>query len=318
MWLATCSAKDSHIGSERDPDRMNLLRNFMSSKYEQKRFYVDPSRLPKGELAEIQAQTARALSLMATSKSGSLNSGSSTQKSPSLSSTRSSSSFNSNPSPSLSTGRRSADIASQQGFGFGPSRLVSSVTLPDIKPLSTLMGPSVPSIVASGNQNDLSALSGNPNAIDFISNLSSTTNQSSFASLKSSTSQRTFPQQDGDNQQNFANFEDAFKNNEFTIPAPPTFSGNPGFVASFDNEANSFAAFGQSSSPAFSQLNNPLVPTNNSVCSTSQAAPTNSANVATAAEDKYAALKDLDSLFKQTSTFALTPSIITFLLMLSS
>lgn len=295
MWLATCTSRDSNVGSEKDPDRLNVLRTFMSAKYEQKRFYVDPSKLPQSELNEIQAQTAKALSSSSSSISNS--SGSTMQKSPSLSSASSASSLSlhnqNNPSPVLNNSRN-AHINSQ-------NRLVNSITLPDIKPLSSLLGPvNVTTSVGSANQsngsksNNLAAGSlgltngkstSTPVPINFINNLSSSQQQHKSSGLLNGTSMCNNDPWEGDNNNFHANFADfdAFNSNSK--------NGGGGNDVNDLNMSN-FANF-----DAFQQ---PLLPANNSTGMDLNSVKSDQSHpLGGTAEDKYAALKDLDNIFKQ-------------------
>lgn len=306
MWLATSTSRDLHIGSEKDPDRVNALRSFMSAKYEQKRYYIDPSKLPQSELNEIQAQVAKALSSSSSSISNS--SGSAMQKSPSLSSASSASSLSlhnqSNPSPILNNTR------SNNSHVNSHNRLVNSITLPDIKPLSSLLGPVNISSSTSAATNQMNGSKSNnlvggslglsngkptstPVPINFINNLSSSSQQqnqgksSSGMLLNGTSSMCSNDPWEGDNNNfnaNFADF-DAFNSN----------SKNGGGNGVNDLSLSNFANF-----DAFQM---PLLPGNNGSSGMGdgpsvnnlQPAPTNG----TEGEDKYAALKDLDNIFKQ-------------------
>ncbi|CAG7643199.1 unnamed protein product [Allacma fusca] len=320
VWLATCSAKDSHLGSEKDPARLNLLKDFMSAKYEQKRFYVDPSKLSKTELNEIQAQTARALTSVSQNASTSL---SSMQRSPSLSSTRSSGSQQSNPSPLLNNLRNGGNQQLNQ-----QNRLVNSITLPDIKPLTSLIGPAVPSI--SSNQisappsvNDATKIpnTGGPTPINFINNLTSsqqqnivtkTNNHNNILNASPWSSDSNGFRNGADSnfessESNFADFEDAFSRNNLNGTNNDLFAGqNLGQRSNF-NLSNSTGNGVSLQGPALSSgsiMPPPLLPFNTPGGNQPQpsiiinSAPTTS--ISNGLEDKYAALKDLDSLFKQT------------------
>lgn len=295
MWLATCTSRDSNLGSDKDPDRPNALRTFMSAKYEQKRYYVDPSKLPQSELSEIQAQTAKALSSSSSSISNS--SGSTMQKSPSLSSASSASSLSlhnqNNPSPILNNTRNSQ--ANTQ------NRLVNSITLPDIKPLSTLLGGVNLSNSTNGSKsNNLGSLglaNGKPTStpvpINFINNLSSSQTQQNQnkSGLMNGGGGLTMSSNDpweGDNNNFNANFADF---DHFNTNGKTNGGGNDVNDLNISNFAN-FDAFQQ-----------PLLPANNAVGGESTLASSTSvmptSNGGGNAEDKYAALKDLDNIFKQ-------------------
>lgn len=295
VWLATCTSRDSNVGSEKDPDRVNALKTFMSAKYEQKRYYVDPSKLPQSELSEIQAQTAKALSSSSSSISNS--SGSTMQKSPSLSSASSASSLSlhnqNNPSPVLNNCRNSR-INSH-------NRLVNSITLPDIKPLTSLLGPVNVSSNSANHTNgsktnnlatgSLGLANGKPSStpvpINFINNLTSTQssqNQNKASGLVNGTSMFNNDPWEGDNNNfnaNFADF-DAFNSNSKNGGGNDVNDLNTGNFANFD---------------AFQQ---PLLPANNSTgvdLNSVKNAPTLPPG-GVSQDDKYAALKDLDNIFK--------------------
>lgn len=306
MWLATCTPRDLYVSSEKDPDRQNTLRSFMSAKYEQKRYYVDPSKLPQSELNEIQAQTARALSSSSSSIS---NSSSTMQKSPSLSSASSASSLSlhnnnhNNPSPVLNNSRNS----SSQIHMNSHNRLVNSITLPDIKPLSSLIGPvnlaSTTGNHINGNKSNNFVAGGSlglsngkqtstPVPINFINNLSSLSTPSQ--------QQNGGPVMcnndpwEGDNNNFNANFADFDNFNSE--------KSNGGGFGGISNGANDLNGSNFANFDAFQHQ--PLLPANNGnstggmLDSHSTKTLPVSANAGTT-EDKYAALKDLDNIFKQ-------------------
>ncbi|CAL8127234.1 unnamed protein product [Orchesella dallaii] len=300
VWLATCSSKDSNVGSEKDPDRVNALKSFMSAKYEQKRYYVDPSKLSdiiNSDMNHIRGVNGKTISDSPSSISNS--SGSAMQKSPSLSSASSASSLSlhnqNNPSPILNNSRNSQQMNPH-------NRLVNSITLPDIKPLSSLIGPvnisSTTNQTNGSKSNNLVAGSlAMPNGKTkstpvpiFINNLSSTSQQNQGKSVAVNGTSAYKDPWEGDNNNfnaNFADF-DAFNSNGKS-------GGNQGNGV---NDLSNFANF-----DAFQQ---PLVPANNTVGigvesshSTKNIPPQLAHGMS---EDKYAALKDLDNIFKQGGT----------------
>lgn len=153
VWLATYTSRDSNLASsattETDSDKKNTLKSHMSAKYEQKRYYLDPSKIP-----DLHNNDVASFSLSGGSSSGS----SVSNRSPSLSSASSGSSLsqgvhtsangNNAPSPIMNNLRNNASLISASGLGAHhngagggtpSSRLVNSQTLPDIKPLSSLL-----------------------------------------------------------------------------------------------------------------------------------------------------------------------------------
>ena len=288
---------------------MNLLKNFMSAKYEQKRFYVDPSKLPKGELSEIQSQTARALS-SASNLSNTM------QKSPSLSSTRSCSSQQSSPSPILNNFRGQTNNSQQSSVQ--PNRLVSSVTLPDIKPLTSLMGPSVPNITSNPNQNvgsdiskTLNTSSSGLNSVNFNNfTMGSAQVNSNNGMLNASpwASESNGDHRDGNfgnSDTNFADFEDAFSSNKMN-GVSDLFASQNSVQNSNNVNISGGSGIGFANPGPGSSMPAPLLPFQNSggsfVQNSSAPAPQQNIAANNGSEDKYAALKDLDSLFKQTAS----------------
>ncbi|ODN03285.1 Arf-GAP domain and FG repeat-containing protein 1 [Orchesella cincta] len=291
VWLATCTSRDSHIGSEKDPDRLNALKSFMSAKYEQKRYYVDPSKLSdiiNSEMNQVRGLIGKTVSDSPSSISNS--SGSAMQKSPSLSSASSASSLSlhnqNNPSPILNNSRNSQQMNPH-------NRLVNSITLPDIKPLSSLIGPvnisSATNQTNGSKSNNLVAGSlAMPNGKTkstpvpiFINNLSSSSQQNQGKSVAVNGTSAYKDPWEGDNNNFNANFADF-----------DAFNSNGKVGGNGVNDLNNFANF-----DAFQQ---PLVPANNSVGvdshSTKNIPPPSSNGML---EDRYAALKDLDNIFKQ-------------------
>lgn len=290
--MATSSPKDIQLGSENDPDRINTLKSLLSSKYEQKRFYVDPSKLPKGELAALQEQNTLALQQS-----------NHVQKSPSLSSTNSSS-----PSPILNNLRNT----------HHPPRLVNSITLPDIKPLSSLLGPTSPDFstftLPNGQQNKFS--NQHPAPINFINNLVSTTqNQSKFMNGHTHNnnnnghweSESEASSGNNDFVANFADFDDAFCTNGSNANGFTNGGGGHGSNL-FSNSSNGPVSHSQhkiTNGMSFNTaMQQPIMPNGNGNGFHSShnggALPPPIISGGDSG-DKYAALKDLDSIFKQSS-----------------
>ena len=307
----------------------------MSATYEQKRYYVDPSRLSKSDLDEIQSQNMKALSLAtAPQQSGFVTNQSSSQKSPSLSSTHS------DPSPVLNNLRTTFNQLHQNGK---PSRLASSITLPDIKPLASLIGPSasisadlstlsLSSSSLSSGTNPSAKPNNNPAPISFINNLVPSSNgetqhkvinnQSPWGDSQPLGMENGGSGSTNDFNPNFADFDDAFNNssnnNHFNGGSSPQTNGFNGTSHTINNVFptsnfplplkmvnGGFQPFPASAS----NMQQPLLPhhgngftapptgISNGVVHTSPSV--NSIAVSDSSGDKYAALKDLDSLFKQ-------------------
>lgn len=295
VWLATYTSKDTQLNSS-DPDRMNALKALMSAKYEHKRYYVDPLKLSKSELSEIQGRNLKAVS--------------GGEKSPA-------SRPNRNASPLLNNVRSVND-------GTKP-RLTNSLTLPDIKPLSSLdsglssinadlstLSLSSVSSNSSGTSSRHKGTSGtNPPPINFINNLlpngngaQSNSNSNYFQLSAWESVSDSEPNTNGvstvDFNPNFADFDDAFNN------AHQNGSGQNGFSNGFTQPPSSQPQLSQKLinggfQPNSTSMQVPLVPNGDSAPSQNgfHSHPIGIGLSGNSAEDKYAALKDLDSLFKQ-------------------
>jgi len=345
--LATYTSKDTQLNSN-DPDRLSALKALMSAKYEEKRYYVGRTSLTKAEFLEIQGQNLKAIG------------GQPNSKSPSASSTHS------NPSPLLNNQIRSTLNSFHEN---GKPRLVSSVTLPDIKPLGSLdPGLSMTSLNADISTLSISSSTSSPSSltstsrphhhhqngtnhipppINFINNLSSTTtttnggthpnnNQFQLLTPWESVSSDSAPtgqtkSTDGFNP-DFADFDDAFNNskNETNNNGSSASSNTQGVMTNGGNGqprlSQKLMNAGFPFQPDGGKTNGggpmqiPLMPNgeahqngfhhspgsyNGTFIGNGHSQGHGSAASASA-EDKYAALKDLDSLFKQRKFKTLT------------